>query len=163
MADLVAAGPEEARRWVTDDRLGEALDRATDLAARRADTEEAAGALGTSGYVVHTVPFALFCFLRFGDDVLLALQEAIGAGGDTDSVAAILGAWLGARHGETGLPSGLLSRMHDGPFGPSHLRSLALALANGSPPPRYSWPAALGRNLALLPVVLAHGFRRLLP
>lgn len=50
-----------------------------------------------------------------------------------------------------------------GPFGPSHLRALAASLADGAAPPRYSWPAALARNLALYPVILAHGLRRLLP
>lgn len=163
VADLVAEGPEAARRRVTGAELGSALDRAVDLASRRAGTAEAAAVLGTSGYVVHTVPFALFCYLRYGDEVLVALPEAIGAGGDTDSIAAILGAWLGARHGEEGLPAGLLARIHDGPFGPTHLRALATSLADRVPPPAYSWAAALARNLALYPVILAHGFRRLLP
>jgi hypothetical protein len=75
----------------------------------------------------------------------------------------VLGAWLGARHGEAGLPADLLGRLHDGPFGPSHLRALARALASGTPPPRYSCTGAFLRNLALVPVILAHGFRRLLP
>jgi ADP-ribosyl-[dinitrogen reductase] hydrolase len=29
--------------------------------------------------------------------------------------------------------------------------------------PRYSAPAAFARNLALYPVILGHGFRRLVP
>jgi ADP-ribosylglycohydrolase len=163
VADLIAVGPEAARAVVGEAELGAALDRAAGLAARQAGTAEAAAVLGTSGYVVHTVPFALFCYLRFGGDPSLALEEAIGAGGDTDSIAAILGAWLGARHGEASLPSPLVGRIHDGPFGPSHLRALAACLADGAPPPRYSWPAAFARNLALYPVILAHGLRRLSP
>jgi ADP-ribosylglycohydrolase len=119
--------------------------------------------LGTTGYVVHSVAFALFCYLRWGDAPLNALQECISAGGDTDSIGAILGAWLGAKHGEAGLPTDLISAINEGPFGPSHLRGLAAALAKGAEPPGYFWPAALLRNLALYPVVLAHGFRRLLP
>src|SRR6185436_9513095 len=117
-------------------------------------TSEAADTLKTTGYVVHTVPFALFCYLRYGETPLLALQECISAGGDTDSIAAILGAWLGARHGEPGLAAHLLAEIHDGPFGPGHLRALAAALASGAPPPRYSWVGALLRNLALYPVVV---------
>jgi ADP-ribosylglycohydrolase len=162
-AELVAAGPEAARAVVSDPVLGAALDRAAVLAAGGVDVDAAARELGTSGYAVHSAAFALFCFLRFGDRPLEALQACIGAGGDTDSIAAILGAWLGARHGEAGLPSELLSRIHDGPFGPTHLRGLAKALAEGGPPPRWSWIGALARNLALYPVILAHGFRRLLP
>jgi ADP-ribosylglycohydrolase len=163
VAELVAGGPEEARRQVTNPALREALDRAAELARRSVSTSEAAEALKTTGYVVHTVPFALYCYLRYGDTPLLALQECISAGGDTDSIAAILGAWLGARHGEAGLPAHLLAELHDGPFGPSHLRGLAAALASGEPPPGYSWPGALARNLALYPVVLFHGVRRIFP
>src|SRR6185436_1739964 len=96
VAQLIARGPEEALKSVTEPILGDALHRATELARRGAPSSEAAAALKTTGYVVHSVPFALFCYLRFGDTPLLALQECIGAGGDTDSIAAILGAWLGA-------------------------------------------------------------------
>jgi ADP-ribosylglycohydrolase len=163
VAELAALGPEEARRIVTEPLLGEALDRAAGLARRGASTSEAAAELQTSGYVVHTVPFALFCYLRYGETPLLALQEAIGAGGDTDSIAAILGAWLGARHGEAGLPAHLLAELCGGPFGPAHLRGLAASLASGSAPPGYSWLRALLRNLALYPVVLFHGLRRIFP
>jgi ADP-ribosylglycohydrolase len=163
VAELTACGPEEARRIVSEPLLAEALDRAAGLARRGAPTSEAAAALRTSGYVVHTVPFALFCYLRYGDTPLLALQECIGAGGDTDSIAAILGAWLGARHGEAGLPAHLLAELNDGPFGPTHLRGLAACLAAGAAPPRYSWVRALFRNLALYPVVLFHGLRRIFP
>jgi ADP-ribosylglycohydrolase len=163
VAELAAAGPERARAGVTEPELAAALDRALDLAKRGASTSEAAAALQTTGYVIHSVPFALFCYLAYGATPLLAIQECIAAGGDTDSIAAILGGWLGARHGEPGLPAHLLAELDDGPFGPSHLRALAGALAEGAPPPRYSWAGALARNLALYPVILAHGFRRIFP
>jgi ADP-ribosyl-[dinitrogen reductase] hydrolase len=133
-----------------------------------ASMTEAARVCGTSGFVVHTLAFATFCFLRYGDDPLLSLTESISAGGDTDSIGAILGSWLGARYGEVGLPSHLIRRIHDGPFGPTHLRSLANCLGQirdgrTCPVPTYSCTAALARNLALYPVVLGHGFRRLVP
>ena len=70
---------------------------------------------------------------------------------------------LGARHGEAGLPRDLLAALHDGPFGPTHLRRLAAAVDRGSKPPSYSVFVTTLRNLILLPIVLAHGFRRLLP
>jgi ADP-ribosylglycohydrolase len=104
VAELVACGPEAARTIVTEPILGAALDRAIELARRGAPTSEAAGTLHTTGYVVHTVPFALYCYLRYGETPLLALQECISAGGDTDSIGAILGTWLGARHGRPGCP-----------------------------------------------------------
>ena len=99
---------DEARRVVTNRQLREAIDRSVDLACRGADLREAAQVCGTSGFVVHTVPFATYCFLRYGDDPMRALTEAISAGGDTDSFGAILGGWLGALRGEGGLPGGLI-------------------------------------------------------
>lgn len=168
-----AADLEGAVRLTSDDLvregpLREALDCAGRLAGEGASTAEAAGQLKTSGYVVHTVPFALFCLLRHGREPLHALAEAISAGGDTDSIAAILGGWLGALHGEEGLPPDLIGRLHDGPFGPTHLRALAACLADRregreTPAPPYSPTAAWARNTALLPVILGHGLRRLLP
>ena len=88
----------------------------------------------------------------------------MSAGGDTDSTAAIAGAWLGALHGARGLPAGLVADLAGGPFGPTHFRALAASLAGASgAPPRYSAVLALLRNLALYPVVIAHALRRLVP
>jgi ADP-ribosylglycohydrolase len=153
---------------VTNTELHVALERAVRLAADGVTTAEGAQACGTTGFVVHTVPFAVFCLLRYGGDPMRAFSEAISAGGDTDSIAAILGGWLGAWHGTPGFPTSLLAHIHDGPFGPSHLRALAVGLSQArqgiaEAVPRYSATGALARNLALYPVVLFHGFRRLIP
>ncbi len=158
----------EARVVVRDARLGLAIDEALARADSDLPTSAAAEACGTSGFVVQTLAFASFAFARFGHDPMRAIREAITAGGDTDTIAAIVGAWCGARSGTGWLPPDLIGRIHDGPFGPNHLRALARSLqaADGGVavvPPRYSTAAALGRNLALYPVVLAHGFRRLAP
>jgi ADP-ribosylglycohydrolase len=163
-AALVAA----ARDGLDEPALGAAIDRARDLARDGAGTAEAARELGTSGYVVHTIAFVTFCFLRHGAEPLGAIQEAAGAGGDADTIGAIVGAWVGSLHGAEGLPGDLLGRIHDGPFGPTHLRSLARALDEvlaGRPAehPRWSVAGALLRNIALMPVILAHGLRRLIP
>lgn len=154
---------------VYDTSLRDALKLATVLALSRDKIpSEAARELGTSGFVLHSVPRALFCFLRHSDDPQEALRTAIRAGGDTDTTAAIVGAWLGALHGEAGLPGLLIGKLHDGPFGPSHLRDLGRALAARrrgetlARTPGYSIAAALIRNLLLIPVITAHGFRRML-
>jgi ADP-ribosylglycohydrolase len=145
-----------------------ALRRAIARAREGAEVATAAQQLHTSGFVLHTVPFAAFCFARFGDAPLRLLQETYSAGGDTDSIGAIVGAWAGARGGPQAFPAPLIAALHDGPFGPTHLRALAADLENAlerGAPPRSNWSpaAALLRNLALYPVILAHGFRRLLP
>jgi ADP-ribosylglycohydrolase len=157
-----------ARRVVQHPLLASAIDRGREIALAGGDTNAAAESCGTSGYVVHTVAFATFVFLRHGDDPMLALTEAIHAGGDTDSIGAIVGGWMGALHGASGLPAALVDRIHDGPFGPSHLRALGSALARlregqHAPVPGYSKAGALIRNLALYPVIIGHEFRRLLP
>ena len=122
----------EARRVVHNPQLGSALDQARALALKGAGTSEAAEACGTSGFVIHTTAFATFTFLRHGDDPIRAISEAIYAGGDTDSMGAIVGGWMGALHGVDALPGNLIARIHNGPFGPSHLRALGLALARGA-------------------------------
>jgi ADP-ribosyl-[dinitrogen reductase] hydrolase len=158
----------EARLIIQEATLAAGLDRSAELALREASTAQAAEILKSTGFILHTAPFATFCFLRYGNDPLLALTEAVSAGGETDSIGAILGAWLGALYGPGGLPEPLIRRLHDGPFGPTHLRALATCLArarDGQPAvvPGFSATAALARNLALLPVVLLHGLRRMLP
>ncbi|MFZ5441440.1 MAG: ADP-ribosylglycohydrolase family protein [Myxococcota bacterium] len=80
---------------------------------------------------------------RHATEPLDGIQRAIRAGGDTDTHAAIVGAWLGA----AALPDELVRRLHDGPFGPSHLRALGLALRNGDAAPAWSALGALARNL----------------
>ena len=49
------------------------------------------------------------------DQVEAALQAAIAIGDDTDTIAAIAGGLLGARHGVSGLPSDLTRRVHGWP------------------------------------------------
>lgn len=149
---------------VDDASLREAITRGVTLAESGVDVSEAAAALGTTGFVIHTLAFASYAFARWGDEPLRAVQEVVAAGGDTDSIGAIEGAWCGARHGASWIPAPLLGAIHDGPFGPTHLRALAddLAARRGLTA-RYSPLAAMARNLALYPVVLAHGFRRLIP
>lgn len=158
---------EAARAVVTEATLAEAIGRAMALAREGAALDVAARALGTTGFVVHTVPFAAYAFARWGRDPMEAIAAVIRAGGDTDSIGAIVGAWCGALGGEGALPSELVGRIHDGPFGPTHLRALAADLAGArlgrTAVAEYSPVYALARNLALYPVVLAHAARRIIP
>lgn len=156
-ATLVTA----ARGVVRDAQVLAAIDLAVSIAEEPLAT--AVERLGNTGFVVHSVGICTYCFLRFGVDPLKGIEACIRAGGDTDSHAAIVGGWLGALHGVQALPMPLVRRIHDGPFGPTHLEGLATAVVEGTPPPFLSWPYALLRNLALYPVVLAHGFARLVP
>jgi ADP-ribosyl-[dinitrogen reductase] hydrolase len=163
----VAEAVAMARTQVSDMSLATAIDRAAILATQGTSIAAAANELGNTGFVIHSVPLATCVALRFGDDPRAALVEAIGAGGDTDSTAAIVGAWMGTRHGPEGLPQELVHGLQRGPFGKDHLVTLGDALAmrqrgEFATAPRFSWPIAMARNLALLPVVFVQGVRALL-
>ena len=160
-----AESVERALAVVDNADVRAAVKRGQELAEGAAELEAAARELGTTGFIVHTVALATFCFVRLGDDPAGAIAAAVRAGGDTDSNAAIVGAWMGARHGASGLPAELVGHLQGGPFGRDHLRALAadLALARrpDRSPPRagYAWTLAFARNLLLFPVVLVHAFR----
>jgi len=150
-----------AREVVDTPDLVRALDRALAL-AEHASLEAAARELGTTGFVPCSLGLCTFVFLRFGHTPLDAIEACIRAGGDTDTHAAIVGGWVGALHGDV-WSRALVDALHDGPFGPTHLRALARSTLAHEPPPRWSWVGAWLRNLALYPVVIAHGLRRLVP
>jgi ADP-ribosylglycohydrolase len=72
---------------------------------------------GCSGYVVESVPLALyaaaeFAHLSFND----ALTYLIEAGGDTDTIASIAGQVIGTRIGLGALPDELMTRLPDHDF-----------------------------------------------
>lgn len=119
---------------------------------------------GVTGYAYHTVPVALYAWLRHRGDFHATLVAAIRCGGDTDTVAAIAGALAGCEVGEQGIPAHWRDGLQDWPRSPGLLKRLAghLAETNGRPV-RWFWPGVLPRNLFFLGVVLFHGLRRLLP
>lgn len=120
---------------------------------------------GVTGYVYHTVPVALFALHRHHHEPELALTRVIERGGDTDTVAAILGALLGASHGTAWMPRRWTDTIRDYPLTLDTLDASARALVNpdAAPPRDPSGFLFLFRNLCFLIIVLAHGFRRLLP
>ncbi len=129
-----------------------AVGRATTLAAG-GDDAAAATALGTTGFVVHSVGWTTYALLRYGA-TFAAVQAAIRGGGDTDTHAAIVGTWVGASSGSAALPAALVDALRPGPFGAAHLRDLAAAVRAGAPPPRWSRAVVVGRNLLTLPLAL---------
>jgi ADP-ribosyl-[dinitrogen reductase] hydrolase len=123
---------------------------------------------GISGYINHTVPAALYCWLAGRGDFRGCVESAIRLGGDTDTVAGIVGALCGAELGQTAIPREWLEGVVDWPRSIAWLRALArrLTLAETGTRPGAQplfWPGLLVRNPVFLLVVLFHGFRRLLP
>ncbi|GAA1614290.1 ADP-ribosylglycohydrolase family protein [Actinoplanes couchii] len=70
-----------------------------------------------------------------------ALYAAVGAGNDTDTVAAIAGALLGARWGSSGIPLDWQRLVHGWPGNRTpDLIALGLLTAGGGEPDRVGWP-----------------------
>ncbi len=127
---------------------------------------------GVTGYINHTVPAALFCWLRSPNDFRRAIEDVISLGGDTDTTAAIVGGLAGATVGASQIPEEWILGLFDWPRSVHWLRRLAAELAKQFPekgageskgPVRLFWPGILPRNLIFLVIVLLHGFRRMLP
>ena len=123
---------------------------------------------GISGYMLHTVPAVIWFWLRDSGDFQATLVSAIRCGGDTDTVAAILGGILGAGMAPQDFPPHLLKNLAEWPRSLAWMQKLSAGLAEslqGRPAriPRLNPLALLARNLVFLLIVLTHGFRRLIP
>lgn len=88
------------------DGLGEAL-----ALLGEPDPRVAARVLGNGSRTsaADTVPYALWCAARHLEDYPAAVWEAVAAGGDADTVAAITGGVVAARTGRAGIPAGWLA------------------------------------------------------
>jgi ADP-ribosylglycohydrolase len=81
---------------------------------------------GVSPFVVPSVLWSLYAFLRSPDDYWESVCTAIVVGGDTDTTGAMTGAIAGARLGRAALPAALLERLTDrGRWGAADLGRLA--------------------------------------
>ncbi|MCM3487650.1 ADP-ribosylglycohydrolase family protein, partial [Kocuria rosea] len=81
------------------------------LLAEQAGAEEAAAVLGNDISALGSVPVALLAFLARADAPEAAFRFAITCGGDTDTIAAMTGALIGARHGYSELPTSWTARL----------------------------------------------------
>jgi len=118
-----------------------------------------------TGYAFHTVPVALFAWLRHRGDFHETVQSVIRCGGDTDTTAAIAGALAGCDAGQKGIPAEWLAGLKDWPRSKNWLVRVASRLAekNSQQPVRLFWPGIIPRNLFFLATVLVHGLRRIFP
>ena len=69
------------------------------------ELEQNPGGLGASWVADEAIASAFWCFWRHADDARACLLEAVNTDGDSDSIAAITGAIVGARVGVDALPS----------------------------------------------------------
>jgi len=94
----------EVCRFIGPCQVEANLRRADKFLRESVPTEEALQILGTTGYVVHTVAAAFFCFLKSPEDFAASLIAAVMGGYDTDTTAAITGALSGAYNGISAIP-----------------------------------------------------------
>jgi ADP-ribosylglycohydrolase len=133
---------------------------------RAAPVDAVARALGcpeyVSGFALHSIPLALYAWLRHRQDPEGCLAALQTCGGDTDTMGAIAGALLGADLGAERFPIRWRKSLPEWPLSVAVLRRAGNALAEPSAAPvSWCWPLQPARNLVFLLVVLGHGFRRL--
>jgi len=118
LRQILSPGPIEYLRSL--DKIEGILGR-----GRVAETQEVAERLG-NGFEAHlSVPSACYIAIAMAPDAKTAIRAAASLGGDTDTIAAMTGAIVGARVGEKGLPAEWIERLEDGPRGRSFARGLA--------------------------------------
>ena len=84
--------------------------------------------LGSTLHAHRSVVTAVACFLTAPDDYEYAVGRAIGLGDDTDTLAAMTGALVGAYAGLAAVPEALLATLEDGPKGRTYIAGLAQRL-----------------------------------
>lgn len=108
------------------DRAPRALRDAIHRVPRETESDLPIAIAGEAGYVVHCVEIA-FWFVTHDRTLEEALIYLAQAGGDTDTNAAVAGALLGARYGETALPPRWLAQI----VGQEGIAKLAEELVRG--------------------------------
>jgi ADP-ribosyl-[dinitrogen reductase] hydrolase len=103
-------------RTVENDLPDSAIrDRIRQVVTLKSSPAEVASRFGASGWVVDTVPLALYCAQYIADEPLPnVVIQAIEAGGDTDTIASITGQLAGAAAGTTDDYTKHFSTIHGG-------------------------------------------------
>jgi|GEM_PF-1869212 len=153
------------RQWVRQACDAVVQDDVLGAAILNAASTSSTTALPTTGYIVHSTAVVAQDFVLHGHRPLQALQATIERGGDADTHAAMLGAVVGAgrAHEDHDVIAAHFQRLLPGPFGPHHLMALVEAIDPDAPVPSIAHLRGGLRSLLLMPLVLLHGFARLLP
>ncbi|GGK19344.1 hypothetical protein GCM10010124_09930 [Pilimelia terevasa] len=97
-----------ARGW---GECAAALDRLEAALTAPDDGGDACLATGAGWVAEEALATALYCAVRHRDDPVAGLGRAAATSGDSDSIAALAGALLGAAHGMEGWPAGWAHRI----------------------------------------------------
>jgi poly(ADP-ribose) glycohydrolase ARH3 len=92
---------------------------------KKLQAREVVRSLGNGVEAHFSVPSACYIAITYSPDFCDAIRAAISLGGDTDTIAGMVGAIVGAHVGEKGLPIEWIEQLEDGPRGRSFARGLA--------------------------------------
>ncbi len=92
---------------------------------KKLQAREVVQSLGNGVEAHFSVPSAFYIAITYSPDFCDAIRAAISLGGDTDTIAGMVGAIVGAHVGEKGLPAEWIEQLEDGPRGRSFAKSLA--------------------------------------
>jgi ADP-ribosylglycohydrolase len=92
---------------------------------KKIEVKEIVHRLGNGIEAHRSVPSACCLALTYSPDFQDAIRKAISLGGDTDTIAGMVGAIVGAHVGERGLPEEWIEQLEEGPRGLSFARELA--------------------------------------
>lgn len=118
LREVLWRGPIEYLRALN--RIEDMLSQGKKLQAR-----EVVQSLGNGVEAHFSVPSACYIAIAYSPDFCDAVRAAISLGGDTDTIAGMVGAIVGAHVGEKGLPAEWIEQLEDGPRGRSFAREVA--------------------------------------
>jgi poly(ADP-ribose) glycohydrolase ARH3 len=118
LREVLWGGPVEYLKALN--KIEEMLAQGKKLGAR-----EVVQSLGNGVEAHFSVPSACYVAITYSPDFCDAVRAAISLGGDTDTMAGMVGAIVGAHVGEKGLPIEWIDQLEDGSRGRSFARSLA--------------------------------------
>ena len=118
LREILWRGPIEYMRALN--KIEEMFSRGKKLEAR-----EVVQSLGNGVEAHFSAPSASYIAITYSPDFCDAIRAAISLGGDTDTIAGMVGAIVGAHVGEKRLPVQWIELLEDGPRGRSFATSLA--------------------------------------
>ena len=161
-----------APQHIQDEQLLHNLNIAINAAQKSLEPQALLDALqlnaGITNYTNHSVPAALYCWFRHPTDFRQAIQCAIQLGGDTDTVASIVGGISGAGLGPEQIPEEWIAGLVDWPVTTNWIGHLAEELAKASSGQSAQaldlfWPFRFFRSFFFAGVLLTRNTRRILP
>lgn len=97
-------GSKGSLAWFCKDKIGEARKKGL-------STVDACNAWGSGAYLLETVPSVIYILMNHGQDMEEAIVRAVNDTRDNDTVAAIVGAAVGALHGKKSIPTRWLENL----------------------------------------------------